>query len=226
MQRVFICTQLIPFEMNCAGQRNDTCTRLLLSIWSLRKSKKSFMDIQINTHPCYMFNSKCFTIQVFKGNFFKVTNVWYLYELNKNQLNTAYLLSFDHSSKWLCNMFSCYLDQKWIMLSFPWSFRIQPKGWNMHSLLQNFLDLWHLVNVHEFEKNIPYILFNITCDHATNLSTIWTEYLINSKKKRKKQTKYWRAYNKYNKIYPLNIEFFFLYNLNFILQIIFVETKR
>lgn len=92
LQRVFICTQLTPFEMNCAGQRNHTCTRILLSIWSLRKSKKRFLDIQLNTHPCYMFNWKCITIQVFKGNFL-VTNVWYLYELNKKSIKYSIFIN-------------------------------------------------------------------------------------------------------------------------------------
>lgn len=62
------------------------------------------------------------------------------------------------------------------------------------------------------------------CDHETNLSTIWTEYLINSKKK--KQTKYGRVYNKYNTIYPLNLQKKIIKFKNFILQIIFVGTKR
>lgn len=77
------------------------------------------------------------------------------------------------------------------------------------------------------KKNIPYILFNIMCDHGTNLSTIRTEYLINSKKKTKnKQTKYGRVYNKYNTIYPLNLEKKFIKFKIFILQIIIVGTKR
>lgn len=65
------------------------------------------------------------------------------------------------------------------------------------------------------------------CDHGTNLSTIRTEYLINSKKKTKnKQTKYGRVYNKYNTIYPLNLEKKFIKFKIFILQIIIVGTKR
>lgn len=51
-------------------------------------------------------------------------------------------------------------------------FSHSAKGMKYAKFAAKFPDLWQLVNVHEFEKNIPYILFNIMCDHATNLSTI------------------------------------------------------
>lgn len=107
-------------------------------------------------------------------------------------------------------MFSCCLDQKWSMLSLNsindvcWFFvAYSQRDGICIQLAAEFPDKWHLVNVHEYEKNIPYIIFSKRCDHATNLSAIRTEYLLNSKKN---YPKYDRAYNKYTTIYHLNID--------------------
>lgn len=89
---------------------------------------------------------------------------------------------------------------KWCLLNF---FAYSQRDGICIQLAAEFPDKWHLVNVHEYEKNIPYIIFSKRCDHATNLSAIRTEYLINSKKN---YPKYDRAYNKYTTIYHLNID--------------------
>lgn len=89
---------------------------------------------------------------------------------------------------------------KWCLLNF---FAYSQRDGICIQLAAEFPDKWHLVNVHEYEKNIPYIIFSKRCDHATNLSAIRTEYLLNSKKN---YPKYDRAYNKYTTIYHLNID--------------------